>query len=347
MQLRMHLLAFASLRMFGVGTLAAGAVAVDVTLVVNTSHTAGTVDDHFLGVDLGSWDKLAQGPNHHVRLSSSAAGARASTLARPAAAVGSWPTMTCDEYFERDPRLLMYLKQLAPGYIRFGDLSYFYAGVGDGDLPVPSVSGDANTVISRECFDRVGKFASDAGMSVYLLGNMQYGLDMHLTDTMDFDTCPTKPQTKPHKLQTNWTNLRHLLEHAKRTGMRIAAVDVSGEGNDMMARCPIPGVAEKWPHIMANATRALKTVLAEVWPDGTGRPKLVGPMMGYLPGGVCGVSGPQWMEIYLRDVGPNVLDAISYDWYPEDSRAKKSPVGWCGGAGDATTEDAVADMMRP
>ena len=36
----------------------------------------------------------------------------------------------------------------------------------------------------------------------------------------------------------------------------------------------------KWPHALANTTRALKKVLAEVWPDAGSRPKLVGPMMG-------------------------------------------------------------------
>ncbi len=31
-----------------------------------------------------------------------------------------------------------------------------------------------------------------------------------------------------------------------------------------MARCPIPGAAAIWPHVLANATRRLKAVLTEV-----------------------------------------------------------------------------------
>lgn len=296
------------------------------TLTVDGGRTVGHVDDSFLGSCLGSWDKLAQGPSHHVQAAGAAAGSRGagghSQAEGAAPSGGSWPVISCEAYFERDPRLLAYVKELSPGYLRFGDMPYFYAGVGDGDAPPPA-AGDADfTTITRACFDRVAQFSKDAGLEIYLLGNTQYGLELHLDGNANFSHCVTDPSLPPAKVDTDWTNLRHLLEHAKRSGARIAAVDIAGEGNDMMVRCPVPGLSERWPHVLANATRRLRKVLAEVYPEAKGRPKLVGPMMGWLPGGVCGISGPGWMETYLKDAGADI-DAISYDWYPMDAVGKR------------------------
>ena len=61
---------------------------------------------------------------------------------------------------------------------------------------------------------------------------------------------------------TNWTNLRHLLEHAKRKGFKVGAVDISGEANAIPARSAIPHLAEQWPavrdapHVGGGAGRA-------------------------------------------------------------------------------------------
>jgi hypothetical protein len=88
--------------------------------------------------------------------------------------------MSCEGYFERSPRLLEYLKSLSPGYLRFGDV---LLRVGDGYMPVPAIAGDsANVTITRQCFDHLARFTKDAGMSMYLLGNMQYGTVMHQPD---------------------------------------------------------------------------------------------------------------------------------------------------------------------
>lgn len=141
---------------------------------VNTSAAHSSIDGHFLSLALGSWDKLAQGPGHHLAVAATSvqADAHTSSLAwattmhdkRPAPSrIRSFPFITCDQYFDRDPRLLEYLKPLAPGYLRFGDVSYFYGGVGDGDQPIPAVAGFGNVTISRECFDRVASFAEAAG----------------------------------------------------------------------------------------------------------------------------------------------------------------------------------------
>ena len=74
--------------------------------------------------------------------------------------------------------------------------------------------------------------------------------------------CNTTPTTKPYQIHTNWTNLRHLLEHAKRKGFRVGAVDISGEANAIPARSTIPHLAEQWPAVLANATLRLHAVLA-------------------------------------------------------------------------------------
>ena len=106
---------------------------------IDTSAARSTIDGHFLSLALGSWDKLAQGPGHHLRhhpssrprgLTGGPAGATAASDAGPATRSlaparvggGSFPFLSCDHYFERDPRLLEYLKPLAPGYLRFGDV---------------------------------------------------------------------------------------------------------------------------------------------------------------------------------------------------------------------------------
>ena len=286
--------------MLGLIFVAASSSGAPFTLTISKDHTVGTVGDDFLGVALGSWDKLAQGPAHHLPTNSS---------------VASWPVVSCEEYFERDPRLLEYLKPLSPGYLRFGDMMYFYGGVGDGDTPVPAIAGDsANVTITRQCFDRLAKFTKDAGMSMYLLGNVQYGTVMHQTDKSN---CATTPGATG-ELTTDWTNLRHLLEHAKRSGVPVGAVDIAGEPNLLPQRCQIPGLMERWPHILANATRDLKRVLVEVYPDAATRPKLVGPMMFFSLYASCGITGPEWLEAYLSDVGPE-LDAISHTWYPSRS----------------------------
>jgi len=236
--------------------------------------------------------------------------------------------ISCDDFFDRDDRLLGYLRTLAPGYLRFGDMPYFYAGVGDGDAPGPS-AGDANVTVTLECFDRVARFAMAAGFDIYLLGNTQYGTRMHTSDCVTAacacESAPLPPAT--YHIRPDWTNLRHLLEHAKAEGYRVGAVDISGEANAIPARSLVPHLQAVWPAVLANATRELNRVLTEVYPDSDtatspGRPKLVGPMLADAE--VCGVSGTEWLEQYLRGCGAD-LDAISFDFYPMNSLDFQGP----------------------
>ena len=110
---------------------------------INTSTVLRQITAMYLGLALGSWDKLAQGPDHHYRHQQNALAFNPSPKASKNGSTtvgggtdtdadtgtdGSWPVITCEEYFQRDPRLLQYLKALAPGYLRFGDMPYFYGG---------------------------------------------------------------------------------------------------------------------------------------------------------------------------------------------------------------------------
>jgi heparanase 1 len=213
----------------------------------------------------------------------------------------------------RDPRLRRLARELAPAYLRIGgtEADRIYYGVAEEDSREAPAPFDLR--LTRSQWEGVADFAKSADLDLFF-------------------TLNAGPSSRDAKGRWTTDNAERLLRHARTRGDTIRVLELGNEINGYWFNYGISGQPDG--AIVAEDLRKLRALARELMPGAL----IVGPAEFYWPRvGSPLVSRTNVLSGLLAAGGAGSLDAITWHYYPEQSR--RCPI--------ATRRASLTELLDP